>query len=196
MIVDRMLGELDLVVRPLDRRLGKVADISAAAVMSDGSPLLIVDVEDMVRSATWLLASGAKPLARFDPAKLAPAKHVLVVDDTITVREVQRQLLEARGYRASVAVDGMDGWQRVRSESFDLVITDVDMPRLDGIELVRSIRQDPRLAHLPVMIVSYRDREEDRKRGLEVGANHYLTKSDFHDEALVQAVVNLIGEPR
>ena len=196
MIVDRMLGELDLVVRPLDRRLGKVADISAAAVMSDGSPLLIVDVEDMVRSATWLLASGAKPLARFDPAKLAPAKHVLVVDDTITVREVQRQLLEARGYRASVAVDGMDGWQRVRSESFDLVITDVDMPRLDGIELVRSIRQDPRLAHLPVMIVSYRDREEDRKRGLEVGANHYLTKGDFHDEALVQAVVNLIGEPR
>jgi two-component system sensor histidine kinase and response regulator WspE len=180
MIVDRMLGELDLVVRPLDRRLGKVADISAAAVMSDGSPLLIVDVEDMVRSATWLLASGAKPLARFDPAKLAPAKHVLVVDDTITVREVQRQLLEARGYRASVAVDGMDGWQRVRSESFDLVITDVDMPRLDGIELVRSIRQDPRLAHLPVMIVSYRDREEDRKRGLEVGANHYLTAAHRH----------------
>jgi two-component system sensor histidine kinase and response regulator WspE len=180
MIVDRMLGELDLVVRPLDRRLGKVADISAAAVMSDGSPLLIVDVEDMVRSATWLLASGAKPLARFAPAKLAPAKHVLVVDDTITVREVQRQLLEARGYRASVAVDGMDGWQRVRSESFDLVITDVDMPRLDGIELVRSIRQDPRLAHLPVMIVSYRDREEDRKRGLEVGANHYLTAAHRH----------------
>ncbi len=195
-IVDRMVGELDLVVRPLDRRLGKVADISAAAIMSDGSPLLIVDVEDLVRSATWMLASGVKQLARFDQAKLAPAKHVLVVDDTITVREVQRSLLEAHGYRASVAVDGMDGWQRVRSERFDLVITDVDMPRLDGIDLVRSIRQDPRLAHLPVMIVSYRDREEDRRRGLEVGANQYLTKSDFHDEALVRAVVDLIGEPR
>ncbi len=193
-IVDRLLGELDLVVRPLDRRLGKVADISATAIIADGRPLLIIDVEDMVRSATWLLSAGPTQLARIAAGATA-VKHVLVVDDTITVREVERQLLEARGYRVSVAVDGMDGWQRVRGDDFDLVITDIDMPRLDGIDLVRSIRQDPRLGHLPVMIVSYRDREEDRRRGLEVGANRYVTKSDFADDKLVAAVIDLIGEP-
>jgi two-component system sensor histidine kinase and response regulator WspE len=196
--VDRFLGEHDLVVRPLDPRLGKVADISAAAIMADGSPLLILDVEDLVRSVVRLVSTlPARQLRRLDAHKDAhrPQKQVLVVDDSITVREVQRQLLENRGYHVTIAVDGMDGWQRVRSDPFDLVITDVDMPRLNGIDLVRSIKQDTRLKDLPVMIVSYREREEDRRRGLEAGANYYLTKSDFHDETLVQAVQDLIGDP-
>ena len=88
----------------------------------------------------------------------------------------------------------MDGWNAVRNGRFDLVVTDVDMPRLDGIELVRLIRHDPHLKHLPVMIVSYKDREADRQRGLDAGADHYLAKSGFHDEALLQAVAELIGE--
>jgi two-component system sensor histidine kinase and response regulator WspE len=117
-----------------------------------------------------------------------------VVDDSITVREVQRQLLTNHGYAVEVAVDGMDGWNAVRNGEFDLVISDVDMPRMNGIELVRSIKQDPRLRGIPVMIVSYKDREEDRMRGLEVGADYYLTKSDFHDEQLVRAVHDLVGE--
>jgi len=92
-------------------------------------------------------------------------------------------------------VDGMDGWNAVRSGDFNLVITDIDMPRLDGIELVALIKKDPRLKAIPVMIVSYKDREEDRRRGLEAGADYYLTKGSFHDETLLQAVVDLIGEP-
>src|SRR5690606_5036613 len=98
-------------------------------------------------------------------------KRVLVVDDSITVRELERQLLESRGFAVDVAVDGMDGWNAVRSGHYDLVVSDVDMPRLDGIGFVRHIRQDPRFASLPVVIVSYKDREEDRLRGLEAGAN-------------------------
>jgi len=93
-----------------------------------------------------------------------------------------------------VSVDGMDGWNAVRARPFDLVITDVDMPRMDGIELVTLIRQDHRLAGTPIMIVSYKDREEDRRRGLEAGADYYLAKSSFHDAAMMQAVVDLIGE--
>ena len=88
----------------------------------------------------------------------------------------------------------MDGWNAVRTGHFDLVVTDVDMPRMDGIELVTLIKKDPSLKSLPVMIVSYKDREEDRRRGLEAGADYYLTKGSFHDETLLQAVVDLIGE--
>ena len=122
-------------------------------------------------------------------------KRVLVVDDSLTVRELERKLLAGRGYLADVAVDGMDGWNAVRGGEYDLVITDVDMPRLDGIELATLIKKDALLKSLPVMIVSYKDREEDRLRGLEAGADYYLTKGSFHDETLLQAVVDLIGEP-
>ena len=111
------------------------------------------------------------------------------------MREVQRQILANRGYLVDTAVDGLDGWHLLRNGEFDLVISDVDMPRMNGIDLVRSIKQDPRLRDVPVMIVSYKDREEDRRRGLDAGANHYLTKSEFHDEALLHAVIDLIGDP-
>ena len=117
------------------------------------------------------------------------------MDDSLTVRELERKLLTSRGYVTEVAVDGMDGWNAVRTGHFDLVITDVDMPRMDGIELATLIKKDPQLKSLPVMIVSYKDREEDRMRGLEAGADYYLTKGSFHDETLLQAVVDLIGGP-
>ncbi len=101
-------------------------------------------------------------------------KRVLVVDDSLTVRELERKLLDRQGYRVEVAVDGMDGWNMLRGSHFDLVITDIDMPRMDGIELVSTIRGDANLRSLPVMVVSYKDREEDRRRGLEAGADYYL----------------------
>jgi len=197
LVVDRFLGERELVVQPLDPRLGKVKDISAAALLEDGAPVLIVDPDDVVRSVAKVLAEGgAAGLGARAPALAAPRrKRVLVVDDSLTVRELERKLLLNRGYDAEVAVDGMDGWNAARTGRFDLVITDVDMPRLDGIELTRLVRSDPRLESLPVMIVSYKDRDEDRLRGLEAGADYYLTKSGFHDERLLQAVVDLIGEP-
>ncbi len=193
--VERFVGERTLVVVPLDPRLGKVQDVSAGALLDDGTPVLILDVEDLLRSVEKLLATGR--LERIDPAgRLAgPArKRVLVVDDSLTVRELERKLLLGRGYDVAVAVDGMDGWNALRSEHFDLVITDIDMPRMDGIELVTLIRRDTRLQSLPVMVVSYKDREEDRRRGLDAGADYYLAKASFHDEALLDAVVDLIGE--
>jgi two-component system, chemotaxis family, sensor histidine kinase and response regulator WspE len=196
-IVDRFLGERELVVQPLDPLLGKIKDISAGALMDDGSPVLIVDVEDLLRSVAKLASDGR--LVAPEPAAVAAPRHrkrVLVVDDSLTVRELERKLLVHHGYEVEIAVDGMDGWNAVRGGQFDLVITDVDMPRMDGIELVSLITRDAQLRSTPVMIVSYKDRDEDRRRGLEAGAAYYLTKGSFHDETLVQAVVDLIGEAR
>ncbi|MAF03819.1 MULTISPECIES: hybrid sensor histidine kinase/response regulator [unclassified Herbaspirillum] len=195
--VDAFLGERMLVVQPLDARLGKIPDILAGALMEDGAPLLILDVADLLRTVEKLTASGRLQTVDADPAgaaAVAVRKKVLVVDDSLTVRELERKLLTNRGYQVTVAVDGMDGWNAVRAEHFDLVITDIDMPRMDGIELVTLIRGAPQLQALPVMIVSYKDREEDRQRGLAAGADHYFTKSSFHDESLLQAVMDLIGE--
>ncbi|MBW9335286.1 hybrid sensor histidine kinase/response regulator [Herbaspirillum sp. RU 5E] len=195
--VDAFLGERMLVVQPLDARLGKIPDILAGALMEDGAPLLILDVADLLRTVEKLTASGRLQTVGQDSADqtaVTVRKKVLVVDDSLTVRELERKLLANRGYQVTVAVDGMDGWNAVRAEHFDLVITDIDMPRMDGIELVTLIRGAPQLQALPVMIVSYKDREEDRQRGLAAGADHYFTKSSFHDESLLQAVTDLIGE--
>jgi len=197
LVVDRFLGERELVVQPLDPRLGKIKDVSAGALTDDGNPLLIIDVEDLLRSVERLSAQGRLNTVQRTPAASDSRrrKRVLVVDDSLTVRELERKLLEGRGYEVEVAVDGMDGWNAVRTGNHDLVITDVDMPRLDGIELVSLIRKDPNLKSKPVMIVSYKDREEDRARGLEAGADFYLTKGSFHDESLISSVADLIGAP-
>ncbi len=195
-VVDRFLGERELVVQPLDSRLGKIPDISAGSLMEDGSPVLIVDVEDMVASIEKLVSSGRLDDVRREAIEVSarPIKRILAVDDSLTVRELERKLLSSRGYITDVAVDGRDAWNAVRAGNYDLVITDVDMPRMDGIELATLMKQDARLKSVPVVIVSYKDREEDRLRGLEAGADYYLTKGSFHDETLLQAVLDLIGE--
>ena len=196
--VDRYVGERTLVVQPLDPRLGKVQDVMAGSLMDDGTPLLILDVEDMLVSVQKLIEGGR--LSRVDGGSGAAAarrrKRVLVVDDSLTVRELERKLLLNRGFDVAVAVDGMDGWNMLRTEDFDLIVTDVDMPRMDGIELVSRIKADPKLQTLPVMVVSYKDREEDRQRGLDAGADYYLAKGSFHDDALLDAVEDLIGKAR
>jgi two-component system sensor histidine kinase and response regulator WspE len=196
MIVDAFLGERDLEVRPLDIRLGKVADINSASLLENGEPVLIVDVEDLVRSIDNVLAGRRLSRVEFEKlaAEVRPRKRILVVDDSITVRELERQLLQSRGYAVDVAVDGMDGWNAIRGTPYDLIVTDVDMPRMDGIGLVSLVKSDPTRREIPVVIVSYKDREEDRLRGLDAGANRYLTKSSFHDETFVDTIVDLIGE--
>lgn len=196
--VDRFLGERMLVVQPLDSRLHKIQNIAAGALLENGDPVLIVDVEDLIRSVDKLVRGGQLARLTRDPqlALVDRRRRVLVVDDSLTVRELERKLLEKRGYDVTVAVDGMEGWNAVRSDAFDLVVTDVDMPRMDGIELVTLIKNDPMLKRVPVMIVSYKDRDEDRRRGLDAGADYYLAKSSFHDEALLDAVHDLIGDAR
>jgi len=192
-VVDQFLGEYDLATRPLDPRLGRVTDIGAVALLPDGEPVVLLDIDELMRSVA---RSARKPLLarNLEAPRGQRRKRVLVVDDSISVRELERQLLLGRGFEVEVAVDGMDAWTRVREEPFDLLITDVDMPRMDGIELTRSIKQEPRLRAMPVVIVSYRDRPEDRRRGLEARADRYLTKADFHGENFLKAVHELVGD--
>ena len=197
LVIDKFLGERDLVVRPLDPRLGKVRDISASALMDNGLPVLIMDVSDLVQSIDNLLNSGQMRPIDVNKAKKAKGnarQRILVVDDSITVREMTRKLLQNRGYDVDVAVNGMDAWTAIRSNHYDLVLSDIDMPRMNGIELVKQIKAHPTFHLLPVIIVSYRDAEDDRIQGMEAGADYYITRSSFHDDTLVNAIVDLIGQ--
>jgi two-component system sensor histidine kinase and response regulator WspE len=196
-VVDAIRGEQSLAVQAIDPIFGKMRDISAAALLDDGEPVLILDVPDLLLSIDKLLHEGGlHQLTQADQAERRKRKRVLVVDDSLTVREMERKLLLGRGFEVDIAIDGIDGWNVVRSGEYDLVITDVDMPRMDGIELVTLIKKDLHLHKLPVMIVSYKDRPEDRARGLSAGADYYLTKGSFHDETLLDAVADLIGDAR
>ena len=196
LVVDRFIGQYELVVRPLDPRLGKIPNISAGAILEDGSTVLILDIDDVVRSIDDIFSGGKiEKVSGKKIQKSSGKKRILVVDDSLTVREVERKLLQNSGYEVLTAVDGMDGWNKLINSTFDLIISDVDMPRMNGIELVSKIKGDPKQKKLPVMIISYKDREEYKRKGLDAGANYYLTKASFHDESLLKAVRDLIGEP-
>jgi two-component system sensor histidine kinase and response regulator WspE len=191
LVVDRFLGQRDLVVRPLDPRLGKLPCISAAAITEDGTPVLLLDVDDILRAVEARVSGdrGKRPPSRSEAA----SRRVLVVDDSPTVRAMARRLLETAGYTVDLATDGMDGWNAVSLGRYDLLVTDIDMPRMDGLELTRRVRASQALKGLPVVIVSYKDKPEDRSRGTEAGANAYLSKSTYGDGSLVQSVAELIG---
>jgi len=194
-VVDRFIGERELVIQEIDPLIGKIPNISSGSVMEDGSPVLIIDVEDLINSVDALLTGGRELRVSYtkgDSLKVSQ-KRVLVVDDSITVREVESRLLRNHGYVVEVALDGIDGWNAVRMNHYDLVITDIDMPRMNGIELIRLIRSDVRLKQLPILIVSYKENESDRLQGMSAGANYYLTKSSFHDDTLLNIVIDLIG---
>jgi two-component system sensor histidine kinase and response regulator WspE len=197
LVVDEFLGEDDLVIRTLDPRLGKVPHVSAASLRDNGQLLLMLDADDLVQSALQLLGEGrirgaARPAAR---AGTARRRRVLVVEDSITVREVERQMLQREGYEVDVAVDGADGWNALQRGGYDIVLSDVDMPRMNGIDFIRTLRADSRFATIPVIIVSYKDRAEDREAGLAAGATAYLTKGSFHDRSLLATVADLCGGP-
>ena len=187
--VDRLVDQTELSVRQLDPRLGKIPGVSAASLDENGDPLLILDLDDLIQtaaghSATTVAASGDN----------GAAPRILVVDDSHTVREMERRMLVRAGYTVTAAMNGQEAWNLLRLNDYDLLISDVDMPQMNGIELVTRTRENPRLARLPIIILSYKDREEDRRRGLEAGADFYLTKGSFDNGNFLQAVVDLVGE--
>lgn len=186
--VERLVDQAELSVRRLDPRLGKIPGVSAASLDENGNPLLILDMDDLAQTA----AGGPTETAAARDVSQAP--HLLVVDDSHTVREMERRLLVRAGYVVSTAQNGQEAWNLLRLNEYDLLISDVDMPQMNGIELVTRLRANPRLGRMPVIILSYKDRAEDRQRGLDAGADFYLTKGSFDNGSFLQAVVDLVGE--
>jgi len=191
--VDAVHGEQDMVLQVLDPRLGRVPNLSAAAVLPDGRPVLVIDTDDLVRSTMNRDVSDS--VAKSAPADRAGPRQprILIVDDSPTVRAMEQELFNGAGFEVTTAVDGMDAWGLLRERDFDLVVTDIDMPRLDGIGLIRSIRQELRHKRTPIIVMSYRASTEERQRGLSAGADVYMIKADYDDQSLLETAQRLLG---
>lgn len=189
-LVDKILDERQIMVKDLGRQLERVRNVAGATILGDGDLALVLNVSDLIKSAIRL-SSAARP--RADAEKAPPRiKRVLVAEDSITARSLLKNILETAGYRVTTAVDGADAYEKAREGEFDLVVSDVDMPRMNGFELTAAIRGDKRLSRVPVVLVTALESREDRERGIDVGASAYLVKSSFDQSDLLETMRRLL----
>lgn len=192
--VDRLEGESELVVKDLGPFLGRVPHVAGATIDGDGSVVCLLDLRELADTRTT--AAGARPARETAPAanvsKDRPAR-LLVVEDSVGVRELERVILEGAGYQVETAVDGLDGASRLREDPADLVLSDVEMPGMDGFALTRTIRRTKGWENVPVVIMTSRGEDDARQSGLEAGCSAYLLKNEFDQEELVQTVRRLVG---
>ena len=189
--VDEFVAEAEIVVKGLGRRLKRVRHVSGATVLPDGRVALILNAGELLRSA-----AAAAPAASLSSTLEGPAvrarKRLLVVDDSITTRTLVRSILDAAGYAVTVASDGAEAWRTLQESGADLVVADVEMPRLDGVALTQAIRASKRFRDLPVVLVTAMESEADRARGIEAGADAYLLKSAFDQARLLDTIRQLL----
>ena len=189
--VDAVLDEQEVLVKPLVKPLSRVRNVAAATVLGSGQVAPILNVADLLKSARKVAGARARVAAGTAPAP-AETRTILVAEDSITSRMLLKGILESAGYNVKIAVDGMEAFTLLRAERFDLVVSDVEMPRLNGFDLTARIRADKKLAELPVVLVTALETREDRERGIDAGANAYLVKSSFDQSNLLEAVRRLI----
>ncbi|MDI6703893.1 MAG: hybrid sensor histidine kinase/response regulator [bacterium] len=189
-LVDEVISEQEVVIKSLDKILRKQEFVTSSTILGGGEVVIILHIPDLVKSARLL-----KSRVRFgvkEGSKKVGTRRILVVEDSLTTRELEKGILEGAGYEVEVASDGEEAMNKVKERSFDLIVTDIKMPRMDGFELTRRLKSDDRYKDIPVVIVTAREKEEDREKGAEVGAQTYVVKSRFSQEDLLDTIERLI----
>ena len=189
--VDVVLDEQEVLVKPLRKPLSRVRNIAAATVLGSGQVAPILNVSDLLMSASRSGAAKARVASVASRPDIV-TRSILIAEDSITSRMLLKAILESAGYIVKTAVDGLDAFSQLRTEHFDLLVSDVEMPRLNGFDLTARIRSDPKLSDLPVVLVTALDTREDRERGIDVGANAYIVKSGFEQGNLIESVQQLV----
>ncbi|HRX79973.1 MAG TPA: response regulator, partial [Pirellulaceae bacterium] len=191
LVVDDLLAEQEVLVKSLGTRIRYARHISGATLLPSGSVALVLNVQNVVGTA--LGTQTARPLVVARPqARTQQRKRVLAVDDSVTTRTLMKSILEAAGYEVTSAADGAQAWELLSHTEVDLVVSDIDMPRMDGFTLTDKIRKSKRLGELPVILVTARESDEDKTRGIRVGASVYLVKSGFDQSNLLESIEQLI----
>jgi len=188
--VDAVLSEEKVLTKGLGKQLFRVRNIAGMAILGSGKYVPILNVSDVARSllktSTSLMSTATVDESR------GVVKSILVAEDSITSRVLLRSILESAGYRVKTAVDGIEALTMLKVEDFDLIISDVDMPRMDGFNLTAKVRSDKKFADMPIVLVTSLEARESRERGIDVGANAYIVKSSFDQSDLLDAVRRLI----
>jgi two-component system chemotaxis sensor kinase CheA len=189
--VESLVAEQELTVRPLPGAARMIPHFGGAALLGTGRVGLLINPATLVPAGVGAAPDVARA-SHPDPAMRA-RHRVLVVDDSMTTRTLEQSVLEAAGYDVATAVDGAEAWRLLQESAYDAVVTDVEMPRMDGFALCEAIRASKRLAQLPVVLVTALESTEHRARGLEAGADAYLAKSSFEQETLLETLAQLLG---
>lgn len=187
--VDALLGTLEVVIKNLGKQLLRVRNIMGAAILGSGQVVVILNSADLIKSAQTRPVDTISSLSRVDEKSRC---HILVVDDSITTRTLEKNILEAAGYQVWVASNGQEGWALVQSQFLDAIVTDINMPVMDGIALTKKVKGDDRYKNLPVVLVTSLESTQDKINGLEAGADAYIVKRSFDHQELLQALDRLI----
>lgn len=190
--VDEILAEREILVKPLGRRLEGLRSVAGATILETGRVALVLNAAEIARAALEGPAAAGLAVQAAGPAA---KKRIILADDSVTTRSLERAILESAGYEVLTAVDGEEAWRIVQERRADLVVSDVDMPRMDGIALCRAIRGSKRYRELPVVLVTSLDSEQDKVRGADAGADAYIMKSGFDQRDLLSTVASLLGGP-
>ena len=188
LVVDALAGVSDVIVKPLPKPLGRLSGIAGCAILGSGIPLCVLDGEHVVRAAHDRGAHGAvvhsQPIVK---------RSLLIADDSLTTRTLLRNIMLSAGYDVETAVDGVDAWNKVQQRSFDCIMSDIEMPNMNGWEFCERVKRDGRLADTPVVLITSLSKDEERRRGLEMGADAYIVKGLFNETQLLETVERLVA---
>ncbi|MGZ3512447.1 MAG: hybrid sensor histidine kinase/response regulator [Thermodesulfobacteriota bacterium] len=190
-MVDDIVGDEEVFVKSLGKHLGKVRNVSGAMVMATGEVAVVLDIEDLMDHSALSVqtVTGEKKA----PTRKQKEKRILVVEDAFSTRELEKSILETHGYLVDTAVDGLDALERITGNKYDLILSDIEMPRMDGFELCRTLKKNDGYKEIPFVMVTARQKEEDKRRGMEVGAAAYIVKSGFEQTNLLDTIERLVG---
>jgi len=189
-MVDEVMGEDEIYLKSLGNHLGRIKNIEGATILGSGEVVIVLDVPDLIESAKSVRAA---------PTMVSPTivseskKKILIVEDSFTTRELERSILEAQGYDIATAIDGLEAIDKISQAKPDLIVADIQMPRMDGFEMCRTLKKNDEYKDIPVVMVTALEKEEDKRRGIEVGAEAYITKTSFDQKNLLETIERLIG---
>lgn len=190
-IIDEVIDDEEVFVKSLGSHLGKIKNVSGAMVLATGEVGIVLDLEDLLAQS----ALSIKPSASEDrnAARTQKEKRILVVEDAFSTRELEKSILETHGYLVDTAVDGLDALERITGNQYDLILSDIEMPRMDGFELCRTLKKSEGYKQIPFVMVTALQKEEDKRRGIEVGAAAYIVKSGFEQTNLLETIARLMA---
>jgi two-component system chemotaxis sensor kinase CheA len=189
--VDRFLSALETVIKNLGRQLRRVRHVAGATILGDGRLVMVLNSADLMKS---ILTGPAYPSSLITETEPVQRRRLLVVDDSITTRTLQKHILEKAGYEVISASDGQEAWEYLKHEQVQLVISDVDMPNMDGIELTKAIKSNHATANLPVILVTSLAEVQDRLQGMQAGADAYIVKTNFDQNELLETIEQYIRD--
>jgi len=189
-VVDEILEEYQILVKELGKQLSRVRNISGATILGSGKVVPVINVPDLMKSSSRTDVSVTELKGKETETK--KKYKILVIDDSITSRTLIKNIVETAGYLVETAVDGVDAFTKTLIGEFDLLVSDVDMPRMNGFELTAKIRKEKKLSELPVVLVTALETREDREHGIDVGANAYIVKSSFDQSNLLEVINKLL----